>query len=49
MSLAITWIVIVNILVGGLAYFVLRALYREVVLPLLEERKKRQQNQKKHP
>jgi len=49
MSQALTWIVIVNILAGGLAYFVLRALYREVILPLLEERKKRQQNQKNHP
>lgn len=49
MSLAIIWVVMVNCAAGGLAFFLLRALYREVVKPLLEERKKRPDRFRKTP
>lgn len=43
MSLAITWIVIVNLLIGWLAFVVIRAVYKEVIQPLLEQRKQQRE------
>jgi hypothetical protein len=43
MELAIAWLVIANLLAGGLAFFVIRALYREVIAPNLEYWKKKRE------
>jgi|GEM_PF-4014820 len=46
MSLAITWLVIANLLAGGLAFLLIRALYREVIAPNLEYWKKKREERR---
>lgn len=47
MSLALAWLITINLLVGGIAYIILRALYLEVLAPNFERWQKKRNSRKK--
>lgn len=47
MSTAMIWVIIINLVAGILAFFIMRALYREVLSPRLERWKKLREERRK--